>query len=329
MDFYSMIGQNSLKNSLLRAIESGKTGHAYLFCGAKGIGKRTAARIFAALILCENAKAGRSCGECMPCRLMSCGTNPDYAEIDPGGTIGVDEIRAIQAEISLRPHYGDKKVYFVADAERMTVQAQNSLLKTLEEPPPYGVIILTTSNPSALLETIRSRTARYNLERNSIEEVQNLLIKKYSRNPEEAGFIASYSGGVIGKAIELSESQDFILIREKVFELLRRLKTNAPSGIFDVYTYFEEKKDEVERLLDIMLLYYRDLFILKNTGNENLLINCDKQDIILDDVQAYSKKELVRNIEIIEATRRSISQNANYRLAVEVMLMKLQEEAKW
>ncbi|MCX7708860.1 MAG: DNA polymerase III subunit delta' [Clostridia bacterium] len=327
MDFSSIIGQQEVIDSLKNSIESEKVGHAYIFAGPTGIGKKTVARIFASMLLCSNSGVAGSCGECLSCRLAENNSNPDFHEVNPeGASIGVDEIRDVLSNIVVRPMYGKKKVYLIIDAERMTVQAQNSLLKTLEEPPSYGVIILTTSNYGALLETIRSRTIKLSFKKNSPLEIKALLEGRFGNTIKAVDFVTSYADGIIGTALKLAGSEEFIALREKTLELLQKLRRSKLSTVFDQYPFFEENKEDVDVILDIALLFFRDLLAYKNTGDENILINSDKKDIILNNASVYSTDRLIRSVETIENTRKIIKQNANYQLSIEVMLMKLQEE---
>lgn len=327
VDFSGIIGQKEITDSLKNALKSGKTGHAYIFAGPRGIGKKTVARIFCSLLSCAENDGEKSCGKCLSCRLIENRSNPDYHEINPeDGSIGVDEIRGMLGDMVVRPMYSQKKVYLIIDAERMTVQAQNSLLKTLEEPPSYGVMVLTTSNYGALLETIRSRAIKYSFKKNSREEVKDLLGSKLQRNPGALDFVASYAGGIIGTALELAGSEEFGTLREKTLEILLKLRSSRLSDVFDNYAFFEANRDNIDLILDIALLFYRDVLVFKTTGNENLLINSDKKDIIFNNASVYSESRLMNCIENLESARRNIKQNANYQLSMEVMLMKLQEE---
>lgn len=327
VNFDDFVGQNEVVNSLKAVLKDDSARHAYIFSGPEGIGKRTLARIFASSLLCVSRKSETRCGACKPCHLFDSESNPDFYVIQTeGATISVDEIRKMQQDISIRPLYSEKKVYLIIEADKMTVQAQNCLLKTLEEPPGFAVIILTASNSNSMLETIRSRSIIYNFRKNTDEEVRNLIMKRGTVASGSIDYIVSYADGVPGKALELIDSEDFRVIRDKAIELVLKLKDSKLIEIFNIYDFFEENKDNVDTILDIMLMFYRDLLIVKKSGNENILINSDKKDIILKNVDGFDINRLIKNIETIESTRRNIKQNANYQLVIEVMLMKLQEE---
>lgn len=327
MDFVDFIGQKEVVNGLKNSIIQKRVGHAYIFSGPEGIGKRTLAHLFAHTLLCKKEQPER-CRECSACKLLENNTNPDLHRISPiNDSIHVEEIRKLQSDIMIKPLYGKKKIYIIENADHMTTQAQNCLLKILEEPPAYGVILLTTSNFGALLETIRSRAIKLNFKKNTYQEVRTFIEKKGEVPPESLDFIISYADGIIGTAIKLTQSGDFLELREKTTEIVRKISKNQLLDIFGLHAFFEANKQRIDMVFNIMLLLYRDYVMVKTLGQENVLINSDKRDIILQDVSNYRVEKLLENIEIIELTRRNIKQNANYQLSVEVMLMKLQEES--
>lgn len=324
MNFNDIIGQEAVIGSLVNAIKKDRVGHAYVLTGAKGMGKRTVAGIFAAMLMCQMPGEYGPCGQCPSCMMYANGSNPDFHILGNDETsIGVDEIRKLQSDIIIRPLYSGRKVYLISNAENMTVQAQNCLLKILEEPPGYGVIILTASNYNALMETIRSRTVRLNFKKNTRDQVKQAIRTNLgeSRNMD---FVAAYADGVIGTALELAGSEEFYELREKAIELVLKLAREGKLvNVFQAYEFFEKNKSNIDALLDIMLLTYRDMMVYKNAQKENILINYDKKDIILSNVPRFTMQKLAQNIEEIETARRHIKQNANFQLSIEVMLMKL------
>jgi len=323
--FKNIIGQRDLIESLKNAFFSNRVGHAYLFSGEKGIGKTTLAKAFAALLLCSEPNGDEPCGRCKPCLLLKNSSNPDFCLIEPDkGTIKIEAIRQMQDDIMVKPLYSERKVYIIRDAETMTMQAQNCLLKTLEEPPRFAVIILTTPSLYGLKETIRSRILKYNLKKNTFREVLELLNRLYSASRSNE-FIASYSGGIIGTAMKLAGSENFDALRNEIIELADQVGREGLVAVFDKYDIFEKNKEDIDTILDMMEIFYRDILVCKRTRNEGMLINSDKKDIIIDSAKRYTSKKLVDNIEIINTTRSNLNYNTNYQLSIEVMLMKLQE----
>ncbi|NMB34556.1 MAG: DNA polymerase III subunit delta' [Clostridium sp.] len=327
MGFNKIIGQKIVVDGLRTSLKNDRIGHAYIFSGPEGIGKRSVANIFSSILICDEAREDESCKKCKPCLLFQNGNNPDFYVLGgTGSSIGVEEIRELQSNISIRPLYSRRKVYIIPGSEKMTVQAQNCLLKTLEEPPKYGTIILTTTNYGALLETIHSRGVRYDFKRNTLDEIREFLLDKHGVEQGHANFIAAYANGIIGRALTLLESEDLKKTRDDIIDILIRMNGEGSESIFEFNALFDGNRDDFEWLLDIMISFYRDLLIAGK--GENMLINSDKRDIILNNVQRFSVAKILDNIETIEQTRRAIKQNANYQLAIGVMLMKLREEYK-
>lgn len=326
MSFETIIGQKAIVANMESMLASGRISHAYVFTGPEGIGKKTLAEAFSGALLCTGNREERPCGECTACIMKQNGSNPDYRELETdAASIGVEEIRKLQSDIIIKPLYSRRKVYLIADASKMTVQAQNCLLKTLEEPPGEAVLILTTSNYGSLLETIRSRSVRFNFVKNTHEEVYNAVASKLGYRPENIDFIVSYADGNIGEALRLSESKDFANLRNGAVDIVLRLAKADLLDVYGVYNFFEGHREEADVVFDVMLSMYRDLLVARYAWKENILINSDKKDIILSNASGFTPEMLVRSIDTIERARRNLKQNANFQLAIEVMLMKLQE----
>ena len=327
MNFDDMIGQKEVTGSLLNSLFRDRVGHAYIFSGSAGIGKRTVAGIFAGLLLCTDLNEGKVCGICQACLLYGNGSNPDFRRIwSEEASIGIDEIREIQGDVTLRPMYSKRKVYIIENADKMTVQAQNCLLKTLEEPPPYVVIMLTVSNYEAMLETIRSRSLRLSFKKYTQEQVRQAIESSCASGATGLDFITAYADGVIGTALELAGSEEFVHLREKTIGMLSKIRGTSLSDVFGLSSFFEENRDSIDLIFEIMVVYYRDLLVARETGNENMLINSDKKDIIFINAKAYKPQKLLADIDQIDAARRALKQNANYQLAIDNMLIKLQED---
>lgn len=324
MDFGGIIGQREIIDSLERLLSDNRIGHAYIFSGPAGMGKKTIAHIFAGLLLCNEPHFGATCGKCVACVLFGKGSNPDFYRVSTEeSSIGVDCIRDIQRDIAIKPVYSDRKVYIIEDAIKMTDQAQNCLLKIFEEPPRYAVIILLTVNYEALFETVRSRAQHFQLKKYSYEQVCQSLTDKFKRNDSLIRLAADYSDGNIGAALELVGSEDFFRLRDRTLSLLPGVAMGKAKDVLDFAAFMEGNKDGASLLLDIMLLYYRDLLVAYETGDKNMLINSDKRDIILNNARMYGSHRVVEDIEAIEYARRAIKKNANYQLVIDNLLIKL------
>ncbi len=332
MSFNSIIGHNDIKSKLEGSIFENRVGHAYVFTGAQGVGKKTTAIAYSQLLLCnETCKNTREidvynrysepCGKCMACKTFEAGTNPDFTIIESSkSTISIDEIRQMQGDIIIKPIYSDKKVYIIVNAQKMTIQAQNCLLKTLEEPPGHSCIILTTSNYDSLLQTIKSRVQRVVFTPLDSELVMDYLNTHYSSNDISKEFVIAYSGGIIGKAIEILENDALKEIREKCFDYLFDNGKAWSEGA----DYFEENKDNINFILDMMDTIYRDMLLIC-VKSEKQLINSDKKDIIINNAGKWTVAKLTNVIGLIAKARGHIRMYVNTRLVIDNLMLAFRE----
>ncbi len=327
MDFSGIIGQQEIISTLKRQLAEDRVGHAYIFSGQAGMGKKTIAHIFSGILLCENPQSGAMCGRCKACKLFENDANPDYHRYDLQEelSIGVDRIREIQGDVAIRPMYSRRKVYVIEDAVKMTDPAQNCLLKTFEEPPHYVVVILLADNYEVLLETIRSRAQHLQFKKYTSAQVSQALAERLGNKHALIELAADYSDGNIGRALELADSGDFTILRDRLLELLPGIAKGRTKEILEYTALMVEEKENADLLLDIMQLYYRDLLVMNETGNENMLINSDKKVMIKNNARTCCSSKLVGDMEAIGAVRRALKQNANYQLAIDNMLIKLRE----
>jgi len=324
VNFNNFIGQTDIKNSLINALNTDTCAHAILFTGPEGIGKSTLATDFAQMLLCTG-EGPSACGRCAACNTFEAGTNPDFLKIESdGNNISVDNIREIQSGSVIRPMYSKRKVYFIRQAEKMTQQAQNSLLKTLEEPPPYCVIILSASNPEMLIPTVRSRVLKYSFKKNTTDEVGKVL--EINKLVSDNKFITAYADGIPGLALKLAASPEFTELREEVFQEFKKLMGKSVTGQFELAKYIISNSDKAEIILNLLACFYRDLLVAKKCRDLKVLINSDKEDMIREYSAKISSDRLCRIVEEIEEIRRSIRQNANIELAADVLAIRLREE---
>lgn len=318
-----MLGHQKILASLQETIKKDNVGHAYIFEGPDGIGRRETALSFTAMLMCGGGQA--PCRECKSCQLFAEGSNPDFQEIYfEDKSISVDDIRNILKGLVIRPLYSRYKVIIINDADTMTVQAQNALLKSLEEPPPYVVFILTVQSGATVTPTIRSRCQRVLFSKLGYEEIMHILEGKYGRKKPEWDFIASYSDGVIGTALELVDSPGHLEARNAVLQAVNSLLETKDSDVFNIYELFEKNADKIEFLLKIMLLFFRDIIIYNQTSNYSILINSDKKDMIIENA-GFKLSGLMKCINAVWSAKRSLEHNTNYQLAIEVMLMKIKD----
>ncbi len=318
-----MLGHQRILTALRTAVQKDNVSHAYIFEGPDGVGKRDTALKFASMLMCSEELF--PCGECKSCRLYKEASNPDFQEIiQKDKSISVEETRNILKGLVIRPLYSKYKVIVINDADAMTIQAQNALLKSLEEPPPYVVFILTVQSSAAVAQTIRSRCQRILFNRLSPEDIMEILESRHGTRKPDWEFIVSYADGVAGTALELAESSHYLELREEVLELTSKLISAEEADLFKFYETFERNNDRVDYVLHVILLYFRDLLIYKETGDTSLLINSDKKDMIIKNV-GLSFSHALKCIQAVWDARRGLDRNANFQLAIEVMLMKIKQ----
>lgn len=333
--FRDIIGQQEVIHSLKTAVQNDRIGHAYIFSGPKGIGKRTVAGAFAGFLLCEDEDKlirGDLCGNCHGCMMIESGAHPDLKIIRAEGTsIGVDMIREMQEDVLVKPMYGGRKVYIISEGDKMTVEAQNALLKTFEEPPPYVVILVAASNYQMLLPTILSRAIRMNLKKCGKEELlQALALHGATNDGDKEGaeyrdFIIAYADGIIGRALELAGSEDLHRLYESSIDLANKILGCDDNALMECCKLLSECRDSIFRVLDIMELWYRDLAVAGKLGEHGVLINSNKKDMIKEISSRFSFGTMAETIRIIEDTRKNLKQNVNYDIAIDGMLIRIQE----
>lgn len=325
MNFNQFVGQKKIKNILQRNKKENKISHAYSFEGFSGMGKLTLAKVFAKAILCEN-HPDDACGECISCKRFSSGNHPDFILVStPKSSIGVDEVRNIQGQVHIKPVVSSRKVYIIEEADKMTVQAQNCLLKTLEEPPFYLTIILCVSNTNLILKTVQSRCVRLKFESYSNEEIKTILSRNFNVEKfPKINFAVAFSQGNVGRAFSVI-SDDFLKLRENTFRVLDVLFKGKIHDLIKVSSFFETNKNFLDEILNIMLVWYRDLLFYQKLKNENVLINSDRKNIIVNSSSNYNSIDLIQLINIIEQTRKKIKMNVNSQIAIDNMVLQMWE----
>ncbi|MDW0001204.1 DNA polymerase III subunit delta' [Clostridioides difficile] len=246
MYFENIIGQDFAKKYLTNSIKKNKLNNAYMFEGMDGIGKKKFADELSKLLLdYENLE-----------------NSPDYVLIKPdGNSIKIAQIRNLQSDIVIRPHR-DYKIYIINNAEKMTLEAQNALLKTLEEPPNYAIIILVTNNKESLLETIKSRCDIIKFSPIPIEDLKSYLIDT-GIEEERAQLLATFSRGSIENALNLSQSSEFSVMREDVQQYIQIMLDKNIIEILNIPNNMEKYRGKIITLLDMMINYFRDIILLK------------------------------------------------------------------
>lgn len=324
INFKGIVGQEQIVEKLKKDLKNNKIAHAYLFEGAKGLGKKNMALELASALVCHGNNK-RPCRKCSSCIRVAGGNYPDIKIIEEDGIIGIDEIRALIKEMQLKPYEGKRKVYIICDADKMNIQAQNALLKTLEEPPLYAVLILLTAKGESLLPTIISRCQVIKLYPVNLGIIKRYLIENKKIDEEQAHMPAVFSGGIVGRAVELLDNPDFYYRREEVIKICNKLLTPNLFNILEQITFFEEQRLHIEEIFDLMISWYRDLFIYNETKNMEFITNIDKKEEIIFQATKIDLAKIRDVIFIIEKARNNLSSNVQFHLNIEVMLLNIQE----
>lgn len=327
MTFKDLIGQENVKNLLVESIQTGRVGHAYMFCGPDGIGRKTMAKCFAELLTC-NKNGTEICGVCEACVLNKSDTNPDIINIkrqEGKATIGVEDVRLVQDEISTAPQFGKYKVIIFENAEKMTVQAQNALLKTLEEPPQYIVLILISSNNSQILDTVKSRSVRIDFKRYTDSEILAAFRREKPMQEIDGSLLCEYSDGIVGRALSMASSQEHEEICQKIILGLQSLQSGGGRALCDFENLMAEYAEKKELFFFTLYSVLRDIAVLAGYGKAATLQNAGQAKGIrsLYDVIGYHKA--MKCIELVGKSWRMAGQNVNYKLMADALAIRIQE----
>ena len=325
--FTDIIGQEQLKEHLQNAIAMNKVSHAYLINGERSSGKEFAAKVFAAALQCEKGGTG-PCGECHSCIQEKSGTQPDiiFVSHDKPNTIGVEDIRTqINNDIGIKPYSSPRKIYIMNEGEKMTVQAQNALLKTLEEPPEYAVILILTTNVDALLPTILSRCVVLNMKPVPDHKVKKYLMEELQIPDYKANICVAFARGNIGKAKMLASSEEFEKVKEEAVTLVKYINDMDISEVVKAIKKISEYQFDVTDYLDILSVWYRDVLLFKATKDANSLIFKNEIQYIrkVADRSTYEGIETI--VKALQQAKRRLEANVNFDLTMELLLLTIQE----
>lgn len=322
MDFKEIIGHEKAIEILRKAIDNETISHSYLFEGEAGIGKKMVAYAFSKTLLCKENQ-NEPCNRCTSCLKFESGSHPDFFLIhSEKGLIRKGEIESLIKEMSTAPFESKKKIFIIDDSDLMNMEGKNAILKTLEEPPPYVNIILISSNPSNLLPTILSRVQSIKFYPVKPKKIVELLVNKYNIDEEKARFVAEFTKGAIGKSIKLVTEEDFFNIRNEIIKILTSLTNGDKTKAFSSMNFFNENKELIDDILDIIIYWFRDLLIYNEIGESQLIINKDKLEELSS--QGYRNSDKINDIiDRVEETKRNIKRNINYQLAIETMLLNI------
>lgn len=317
----SFVGNPLPREILSRAVSSGKLGHAYLFSGEEGIGKRTLARAVGLGLLCP--RGFPPCETCESCRRASDGIHPDLMEIFPdGNTFKIAQIKQLQERLSLKPVYGGKKVFILDAVDLMNSEAANAFLKSLEEPPPETHFFLITSRPHLLPDTILSRCQQIRFFPPSTGEIASFLLKKREASPEEAAKIAKRAGGRVGVALTL-DSAAIDAEDQKMKRLVDPETLASHSRIFQLSEEMGRDAENLRAALDWLSLWIRDMLIWKQTKAPDLLDRSEEASSYERLEPFHTRKTLLEAFHLIRNIERNLVRNLNRSLVLEYILLRL------
>ena len=327
-NFKDIIGQESIKKHLQTAIKTGNLSHAYIINGEYGSGRQTIASALAKTIQCQSKTDDTdACGVCTSCKQAESHNHPDIKYITHDKTsISVNDIREqLNNDISIKPYSSEYKIYIIPDANKMTEQAQNALLKTIEEPPVYAIIILLTENCDSLLPTIRSRCVTLTMNPVEKDKICTYLENKFQLEPDQAQIAANYCQGNIGKAIRFASSSDFIEMKNQVLKLLKNLDSMDIASIIDTIKEFSTHKNDINDYLDLMLLWYRDVLMFKVTKDANLLLYSDEYSAISEQATKRDYENIENIIAAIDKAKVRLKANVNFDVTIELMILAMKD----
>ena len=325
--FSEIMGHEDIKEHLQMAIREDKPFHAYIFQGEVGCGKETMARTFAAGLQCTAEQEVRPCGKCPSCKQIDSGNQPDVIWVTRElSSIGVDDVREkINSEMAIKPFSSPYKIFIVQEAERMTEAAQNALLKTIEEPPEYGIIILLTSNMSAILPTIQSRCLTLEFRPLTTAAIEKYLIDNYHVVDYRARTSAIFAQGNLGKAIRYIESEDFEEKKNQVLYLLKNVRNMTVSEMLEKIKEIGEDKDNIKDYIDLMVLWYRDVLLFKATKNMNQLVFQSEFRAISEEANQRDYEKIEEILSAFDKAKLRLKANVNFEVAMELMLCAMKQ----
>ncbi len=325
--FGDIIGHEDIIWHLKNAILAGKVSHAYILSGEEGSGKRLLADTFAMALQCEQGGT-EPCMQCRSCRQAASGSQPDIIHVvhEKPASIGVEDIRGqVNGDIAIKPYRSPYKIYIIDEADKMTVQAQNALLKTIEEPPSYAVLILLADNADRMLPTILSRCIRLNLKAVSSRLMKEYLMDKMKIPDYQADLSVTFAQGNVGKAMKLASSDKFQEMKEQAVRLLGSIEGTELHDLPEAVKELGAYKENIQELLDLFTLWFRDVLLFKATQEAGELIFRDELAAVRRQAKKSSYEGLEEILNGIERARARLRANVNFDLTMELLLLTIKE----
>ncbi|HLJ36434.1 MAG TPA: DNA polymerase III subunit delta' [Ktedonobacteraceae bacterium] len=327
---WNIIGHEHAIDRLKRTLAAEQVRHAYVFSGPEHIGKSLLAHRFAQTLLCTGGPDPRvapqnPCNVCLSCRKVMHGNHPDMHVIRKASDkqfILIEQIRALQSDSARRTLEGRRNIFILEDAHEMNPAAANCLLKTLEEPEPDVVLLLTVPDLGLLLPTIQSRVQQVTMHLLMTSQIKTALEQQWEVEPKEAALIAALAAGRMGWAIQAAENEDMLTERKAQLETLSKLPTTSKVQRFDIAQRLSADTEKARAMLELWLLWWRDMVLAANTCLD-LTVNVDMRDMLKQQAAKVGTSEAERMVRAILGTMEALDQNVNPRAALEVLMLDL------
>lgn len=327
--FKDVVGHKNIIQYIENAVKTDKVSHAYILNGEKGSGKRLLARLFSMSLQCQNRdEDGDACGKCQSCVQAINNNHPDIIKVEheKPNSVGIDDIRKqLNEDVMIKPYSSRYKIYIIPDADLMTEAAQNALLKTIEEPPEYAVIILLTENADILLPTIRSRCVMLKLRNIKDQLVKRYLMENLEIPDYKADICVAFAQGNVGRAIMLATSDHFNEIKEEAVHLMRNIDDMELSELMAAVKRCTAYKLEISDYFDVMAIWFRDVLIFKATKNVDRVVFSDQLKYIKERANKSSYEGIEIILDALEKAKARLKSNVNFELTMELLLLTIKE----
>ena len=327
--FQDIVGHKQVVEHLQNAMENDHISHAYILHGEHGSGKSLLAATFAMTLQCE--KGGKEpCGQCRSCKQALTHNQPDiiYVQHEKPNTISVDDIRRqINGDIEIKPYSSKYKIYIIDEADKLNQQAQNALLKTIEEPPSYAVVLLLVSNISALLPTILSRCVTLKLGTVEDSLIRDFLMEHLGVPDYTANICVAFAGGYLGKAVELASNEDFNNMKRDILSLLKDITQMELSDMVQRVKALQEYKLRMDDFFDIVIMWFRDVLLFKATNDRNGIVFKEEAGAVVRQASLSGYDGIQNIIEALEKAKTRLKANVNFELTLELLLLTIKENS--
>lgn len=325
--FDQVVGHQEIIEYLQNTIKADKVSHAYIFNGETGAGKKLVANMFAATLQCEEQKDD-PCLLCASCKRALGKNHPDIINVTHAkpNSIGIEEIREqVTGDVGIKPYYGPYKIYIISDAHLLTLQAQNALLKTIEEPPQYAIILLLTNNGDTLLPTITSRCVSLTFKAVGDSLVKTYLMERLHIPDYQADVDAALAQGNIGKAEKIATSKDYGKLSENALHILKHSNEMELYELVDVIKELTHEKQDINDYLDLFLVWFRDVLLFKATKEVDGLVFKQELNYIKERARSSSYEGLEKILEATDRAKERLQANVNFDLAMELLFLTIRE----